>query len=61
MAKFEIWQGGAMVASAESPETHVALREIARYAAQYEIAGPIEIREVKPRKAARPTPAAEGG
>lgn len=50
MVCFEIWQDGIMVASAESPKTHVALREIAGYAAQYERDGPIKIRQKRERK-----------
>ena len=50
MAMFQVWQGNIMVASVESPERHVALGEIARYAMQYAEEGPIEIREVEPRK-----------
>lgn len=46
--RFEVWQGGIMVASVEASEHHQAIKEISHYAMLYERDGPIEIREIKP-------------
>jgi hypothetical protein len=58
--RFQLWQDGIMVAAVDCAERHIALKEIAHYAAVYEQDGPVEIREVKRRKrAAQQTPNAD--